>query len=105
MADRYPSSRRFAAQSLAAIVADWPETGPVSAMRAQLQAVDFMRDPERSAAQLAALNRAWEALDKRDWPPPPAASGLGPDYAFEPGLLERLRATGRRQDKLISIGE
>jgi hypothetical protein len=105
MADRYPSSRRFAAQSLARIVAQWPPSEPVRTLQARLDAVDFMRDPATAAPALAALQQAWDALDKSAWPAPPAASGLGPDYAFTPGLLERLLATGRRQDKLISIGE
>lgn len=105
MADRYPSSRRFAAQSLARIIGQWPASEPVRALQARLAAVDFMRDPDTAAPALAALTQAWLAIDKSAWPSPPAASGLGPDYAFTPGLLERLLATGRRQDKLISIGE
>jgi hypothetical protein len=105
MADRYPSSRRFAAQSLAVIVGDWPPDAAVATVQARLAQVDFMRDPQAAAPALTALQQAWDALDKSAWPPPPRASGLTEDYRFPPGLLERLLETGRRQDKLISIGE
>ncbi|TVQ27637.1 MAG: hypothetical protein EA370_17720, partial [Wenzhouxiangella sp.] len=105
MTDVYPSTRRFSAMSLEAILADWPRADEVRAVRDRLAAFDFMASDELRDQQLARLRRAWMALDKSDWPRPPPQSGVGADFFLPGPLRDELVELGRRQDKQISIGE
>lgn len=107
MADIYPSTRRFAARSLAEVVSAQAQA-PDRHWQALAHAVsdfDFMADPPTRASALAAIGARWRAIDRSSWPPPPSASGLAPDYRIPPDLLAQLQALGRRQDKQISVGE
>ena len=105
MADRYPSSRRFAQQSLARLVASLPPSYSRQNLLAAIAGFDFIADPSLRTPSLAAIHAAWQALDRSGWPAPPPASGLQPDYVLPPAMSARLNELGRRQDKQISIGE
>lgn len=105
MADVYPSTRRFSALSLAAILDDWPVPGEVAALQDALQAFDFMGSDEDRARQLGHLRSLWVALDKSSWPAPPPQSGVDEHFLLPAALADELVELGRRQDKQISIGE
>lgn len=105
MGDIYASSRRFAQNSLAAILDDWPRPAEVASLAAMLPEFDFMADaPQRETAR-ARLLVEWQRIDKTAWPAPPPASGLNGSYDLPDELRDRLVELGRRQDKQISIGE
>lgn len=105
MADRYPSSRRFAHHSLLAVLGDWPDEREVAAVVAELQHFDFIAgQAERERVRLSALAH-WQAIDKRGWPAPPPASGVNDEFLLPEVLRSRLVELGRRQDKQIAIGE
>ncbi|TVR96101.1 MAG: hypothetical protein EA418_06075, partial [Wenzhouxiangellaceae bacterium] len=74
MGDVYPSTRRFSAISLGAILDDWPRPEEVRSVRDGLAAFDFMARDELRDQQLDRLRQAWMALDKSDWPRPPPQS-------------------------------
>lgn len=105
MDDIYPSTRRFAQQSLQRILDDWPRREEVSETLQQVARFDFIADPAQRSAQHAAALAAWAAIDKRAWPAPPPHSGIGADYTLPESLRDRLVSLGRQQDRQISIGE
>jgi nitrate/TMAO reductase-like tetraheme cytochrome c subunit len=105
MNDIYPSSRRFASQSLARILEDWPQPAEVADVVTELDAFDFIGSATVRKRQLAAIEQAWLSIDKSSWPPPPAASGVESDYRLPQSLMEELIELGRRADKQIAIGE
>jgi hypothetical protein len=105
MDDIYPSTRRFAALSLDAILSDWPAPEDTSAMRAELAKFDFTASTQSRRAQHEQIERAWRRLDRSAWPSPPTASGLDADYGLPEALRAELEALGRQADKQISIGE
>lgn len=105
MADRYPSSRRFAAQSLQALFDAWPAPAEVEPLASALARFDFIAAPSAREAVRGELARAWARLDKTAWPAPPIATGVGTDYRLDESLRAALVELGRRQDKQISVGE
>jgi hypothetical protein len=105
MADRYPSSRRFAQQSLGKLVSALPPSDGRQALLDAVVAFDFIADADSRTASLAAIHAAWGALDRSGWPAPPPASGVTAHYTLPPDLAAMLNGLGRRQDKQISIGE
>ncbi len=105
MADRYPSSRRFAHHSLLAVLDDWPDSDEVSTVTEVVEPFDFTAPSARREQQLQAALSRWQAIDKTSWPPAPDASGISADFLLPEGLRSELIELGRRQDKQISIGE
>ena len=105
MADKYPSSRRFARQSLLRLLAEQEPASSWTALSSAVDAFDFIADPADRDLALESIRAHWDAMDRSAWPSPPQASGLDRDYAFAPERLAELRELGARQDKQISIGE
>ncbi|MBX3725489.1 MAG: hypothetical protein KF823_06175 [Xanthomonadales bacterium] len=107
MADIYPSSRRFAWHSLASLLDAWPAPVPadVAAMRTRLAEFDYIGPLAGREAVRNHLVGHWQALDRADWPPPPPATGLDDGWLLDPATSARLVELGRRQDKMINIGE
>ena len=105
MEDNYPSTRRFAHHSLSALFERWPAPGEIAPAARALAEFDFTAPPAVRAAVLAQVRTHWQALDKHDWPAPPAASGLAADYRLPAALRLKLERLGQRQDKQIDIGE
>lgn len=106
MADKYPSSRRFAQRSLLHILDEVAETdAALAALRRTLAGFDFIADLEVRERTLAQAMTHWQAADRSAWPAPPAPSRVGADYRLPDELLTELRVLGARQDKQISIGE
>jgi predicted CXXCH cytochrome family protein len=105
MDDVYPATRRFASQSFARILEDWPRPDEVAETRQHLSRFDFVADADPRRLQLAAVLDAWRRIDKRAWPPPPPQSGVADDFSLPRDLRDTLVELGRRQDKQISIGE
>ncbi len=105
MADRYPSSRRFAHHSLRAVLEDFPDPAQVAPLLERLEGFDFIAAEEERARTLAALDDAWRALDKSGWPPPPPDSAVDGDYVLDEQARLALLELGARQDKQINVGE
>lgn len=105
MDDVYPSTRRFSAQSLDAILSDWPDANAVALMQEALADFDFMGSAGERSEQLQRLLAVWSELDKSSWPTPPPQSGVNEGFRLPAALSEELIELGRRQDKQISIGE
>ncbi len=107
MADIYPSSRRFAWHSLRSLLDAWPAPVPeaVTALRARSDGFDYIGPADQREAVRGDLLRLWQALDRSGWPPAPPATGLAADWLLDPATSARLVELGRRQDKMINIGE
>ena len=105
MADKYPSSRRFARQSLLQLLEGQADDPALAAMRGVIQDFDFIADLPRRQHALTAAMTHWRQADRRDWPVPPEASRVDADYQLPESVLAELRDLGARQDKQISIGE
>lgn len=104
LSDRYPSSRRFAQQSLLKLLDD-PSMAELNPLKQALTGFDFIADASERAAIIERVHGMWSAIDRGAWPTPPASSGLNPDYNLPESRVMRLRELGARQDKQISIGE
>lgn len=105
MADKYPSSRRFAQQSLQQVLADIPSTPAVAALLDEVARFDFIADKPLRDTVLSAVQERWRTLDKSAWPVPPPASAVTSDYVLDETVRLALVELGARQDKQISIGE
>ena len=105
MTDKYPSSRRFARQSLQAVLSEFPDASAVAPMLQQIDAFDFIAGHDEREQAMAAINAHWQALDKRGWPAPPASSAVTADYVLDEAVRRTLLALGAQQEKQISIGE
>lgn len=105
MADNYPSTRRFARNSLLQVLARWSDPDVVSELASLAEEFDFIAPAQQRRRVLQQAGRGWTQLDKSLWPLPPPATGLNRDYSIPEPLLRQLVKLGRRQDKQIHIGE
>lgn len=105
MADKYPSSRRFAQKSVQEVLSTFPDVAAVNTLRTEIAAFDFIADLGDRERVLAGINAHWRALDKSTWPAPPPASAVTTDYVLDETIRLALLELGSRQDKQISIGE
>ena len=105
MDDIYPAIRRFASQSLDALLADWPPGDEIGQLRDTLSLFDFIADAPQRREVLDVLEQQWRGIDKTSWPNPPAPSAVNASYELPAPLLAELIELGRQQDKQISIGE
>lgn len=105
MADNYPSSRRFAQQSLLRLVDGMQPAGSWAVFVNAVREFDFIADPALREPSMSEIRLAWAELERSGWPPPPPSSGLDADYRLPAALSHRLRELGSRQSKQISIGE
>lgn len=101
--DDYPAVRRFAAMSLASLVAELEADGFACGLAEPLAELDFLATPGERQRRVAELWRRWRAADRAGLPPPPAGALLTADLLPLP-VLEALRA-GRRRPQEINIGE
>lgn len=100
LADDRPAIRRFAWHSLQAL-----DDALTLGMTNALARFDYTGDPSARAEVVQAIRGRFAAVDKSDWPPPPARTALNPAYELNPGVLDALLALGQRSDKQIDIGE
>ncbi len=105
MQDSYPSTRRFAQQSLLGLQADLREAGVELHFSPELDSFDFIGPPEDRQAAVASLIERWNALPKADLPPPPEGSLLDAAYRADPRALARLLRLGAARSRQINIGE
>lgn len=105
MADKYPSSRRFAQKSAQEVLSTFPDEASVATLLGEIAAFDFIADGADREQALAGINARWRALDKSAWPAPPPATAVTADYVLDETVRLALLELGSRQDKQISIGE
>lgn len=105
MADKYPSSRRFARDSLRQILSDFPDAAAAQPLLSKLDQFDFIAPVEQRMQTLDALHELWRSLDKSAWPTPAPATAVSAEYTLDETVRLALLELGDRQDKQISIGE
>ena len=102
--DHYPASRRFAAQSIAALGQQLQAAGVSNRLGESIQSFDWQADAEQRRAARSAIEIAWNAL-RSELEAPGADLPLNASWQPDPERWAALLRAGASQSRQISIGE